>query len=879
MQTIHKNENYLFRGIPVLKDPSCGYLHYCMKTLFLFIMLVSVAPLANGQPELNYYLPEGITYRPSIPTPPSVIGHEVGEWHVTHDRLVTYMMALAKASDRVHLEITGYTYEGRPLLLLIITSPKNHQRLEEIRQKHLQLSDPSRTAKPDVKGMPIVFYMGFSIHGNEASGVNAGLLAAYHFAAAQGDEIERYLDNTIMLFDPCYNPDGMQRFSSWVNSRKSMSVATDPNDAEHNEAWPGGRFNHYWFDLNRDWLVAQHPESRARVRTFQQWRPNVLTDHHEMGTNATFFFQPGVPSRTHPLTPERNMELTRQIGTYHAKALDKIGSLYFTQESYDDFYYGKGSTFPDIQGAVGILFEQASSRGHAQESVNGVVTFPFTIRNQFVTALSTLTAINEMRVQLLDYQHQFYRDALAEANRDPVKAYVFGSLKDAARAAHLAEVFTRQSIDVYRPSASLTFNGKVFEPASSYIVPLHQRQYRLIKSMFEKRTTFRDSLFYDISSWTLPLAFDTDYEELKSVPALGDKVVEPKIPTGQRVGGKSTYAYVFQTTGYYAPRAIYRLLRKGIRVKVASDPFFRSEGTPFDRGSILIPVSGQEKHTELIETVINEITAKDGIDVYAFNTGLDYRGVSLGSSSFLPIKKPVIAMLVGDGISPTDAGEIWHLLDTRYNIPVTLLPVNLLDRASLERYTTIIAPAGNVHLAENTKEKLKDWIQQGGVVIGFEDALTWLQNAGLGKFEMRKGADNSTGKSLPYADIEASAGAQNTSGVIFEAQGDLTHPLLYGFSNPRLYMFKSNNLFMEPASGAYSNPVVYSANPLISGYISKENYALSKRASVAGVTAVGPGRVIGFTDNLCLRAFWLGTNKMLMNAIYYGPLINAAAGR
>ena len=852
------------------------------KIILLTFFITSFALRVSAQPDLSYYLPEGVTYNAAIPTPKSVIGHEVGEWHVTHDRLINYLYALDKASDRISLEVTGYTHEARPLLLLIITAPKNHQNLESIRAQHVQLSDPTKSSTLDTKNMPVVFYIGFSIHGNEASGVNAGLLAAYHFAAAEGPEMENYLNNTIILFDPCYNPDGMQRFSSWVNSRKSQVISTDPNDTEHNEAWPGGRFNHYWFDLNRDWLVAQHPESIARVKNFQKWKPNVLTDHHEMGTNNSFFFQPGVPSRMHPLTPEKNLELTKRIGEFHAKALDEIGSFYYTQEGYDDFYYGKGSTFPDVQGAIGILFEQASSRGHAQESINGVLRFPFAVRNQFTTALSSLKAINAMREDLLNYQRQFFKDAVADASKDPVKAYIFGSAKDNVRAFHLAEIIARQHVDIYKTSSLQTLHGKMYEPGSSYIVPTNQAQYRLIKGMFEKRSQFKDSLFYDISSWTLPLAFGLDYEELKDTPNLGEKVKDPKMPAGKRVGGKSEYAYVFESYGYYAPRAIYRLLNHGLRLKVASDPFFHSDGRKFDRGAIMLPIAGQEKNQDQVEFIINEIVNKDGIDVYAFQTGLDYKGVCLGSSSFLPLKKPVIAMLVGDGISATDVGEVWHMLDARFSIPVTLIPVNVFDKAALNKYTTIIMPPtiGTFSISEATKEKLKTWTQNGGVIIALENALNWLNTAGLGKFEMKKEEEKKEiQKPRAYADIDEFTGAQETSGAIFEAAVDLTHPLLYGYYNARMPIFKSNNLFMEKSKGAYSNPVAFTASPLLSGYMSKENYAKAKESSVAGVSAVGQGRVIGFTDNLCFRAFWLGTNKMLMNAIFYGSLISAASSR
>lgn len=853
-----------------------------MKTLRFVAFFSLLIHTAQAQPALSYYLPEGTTYNPAIPTPQSVIGHEVGEWHISHDRLVNYMYALDKTSDRITLEVTGYTHEARPLLLLTITSPKNQQNIETIRSQHLQLTDPARSSTLDVKSMPAVFYMGFSIHGNEASGSNAALVAAYHLAAAEGKEIEEYLNNTIILFDPSFNPDGLHRFSSWVNSRKSKVISADPADMEHNEPWPGGRTNHYWFDLNRDWLVAQQPESQARIKKFHQWKPNVLTDHHEMGTNATFFFQPGVPSRVHPLTPERNQELTRKIGEFHAKALDNIGSFYYTQEGYDDFYYGKGSTFPDVQGAIGILFEQASSRGHAQESVNGTLHFAFTVRNQFTTALSTLKAVNALREDLLNYQREFFKNAVADAAKDPVKAIVFGS-KDKARAYHLAEMMIRQQVDVYALNSSQTINGKNFEAESSFVVPMSQPQYKLIKGMVEKRTQFKDSIFYDISTWTLPLALGLDYEELKVAPALGQKITELKMPSGKLIGEVAQYAYVFESYGYYTPRAVNRLLQNGIRVKVATDPFYHPSGKKFERGSLLVTVADQGKVADQIQYQIREIIEKDGIDVYSFATGLDYKGVSLGSGTFQVLRKPEIAMLVGDGINPNDAGELLHLMDVRMHIPVTALPVDVLNRTNINRYNTIIFPTGTYSgITDPTKERLKTWVQNGGVIIGFDNALNWLTTTGLGKFEMKK--DEPAGDKKPeqpraYADIEEYRGAQQSPGAIFEATVDLTNPLLYGYTGSKIPVFKDNNLFMEKSKSPYGNPVVYGSSPLLSGYISNPNYAKLKNSSMAGVSAMGRGRVIGFTDNLAFRAFWLGTTKLFTNAVFYGNLLSEAAAR
>ena len=454
-------------------------MRYIIFTLTVFLTFQS---FGQKDLDLSYYLPKDVTYNEDIPKPQDVLGYIPGEWHASHDQVLNYMRALAEASPRIRLENRGTTYEGRQLILLTITSEANQNNLESIRNKHMALTEPGSESL-DTSEMPIVVNQGFSIHGNEPSGANAGLLVAYYLAAAEGPEIEKMLDNTIILLDPAFNPDGLQRFSYWANTNKSKNINPDPQDREYDEVWPGGRTNHYWFDMNRDWLPVQLAESRVRIKTFHNWYPNILTDHHEMGSNSSFFFQPGIPSRTHPLTPDMNQTLTQEIGKYHAAGLDKIGSLYYTEEDYDDFYYGKGSTFPDIQGSIGILFEQASSRGHAQETENGILTFPFTIRNQFTAALSTLKAAQEMRVKLLNYQRDFYQNARKEAEKG---AYAFGSDKDASSAYHLAEVLKRHQVEIHPVKEEFSSNGKKFKPGTSFIVPKQQKQQRLLKAMFER---------------------------------------------------------------------------------------------------------------------------------------------------------------------------------------------------------------------------------------------------------------------------------------------------------------------------------------------------------------------------------------------------------
>ena len=379
-----------------------------LKTRLVQILLFVSPNALYAQTGLDFFLPKDVEYSESIPTPESVIGHEIGHWHLTHDKLLHYFQELGRASERVKIEVIGKTYEKRPLLNVIVTSSKNHSKLDEIKEEHIKISDPDQMSKLSYDQMPVVVRLGYSVHGNEASGANAAVVVGYYLAAAKGKEIDDLLDNTIILIDPSLNPDGMQRYASWVNQHKSKNLVSDPNSREFHESWPNGRTNHYWFDLNRDWLLVQHPESQARLNVYHEWMPNVQTDHHEMMPNSSFFFQPGIASRKNPHIPAQNVRLTEKIAEFHAQALDEQKRLYYSGESFDDFYFGKGSTYPDIQGSIGILFEQATVRGHLRESSNGLMSFKFAIKNHFTVSMSTLEAALKLKHELLSFQCVFF---------------------------------------------------------------------------------------------------------------------------------------------------------------------------------------------------------------------------------------------------------------------------------------------------------------------------------------------------------------------------------------------------------------------------------------------------------------------------------------
>jgi hypothetical protein len=831
-----------------------------MQRIALFLFLATTTLFSQSQTNLSYYLPQDVEYNPSIPIPQSIIGHEVGEWHITHDKLVQYMYALANASNRITIEDRGETFEDRPLLLLTITSPENHKNISSIQSAHINATESNTTNEED---RPIVVYQGFSIHGNEPSGSNAALLAAYYLAAAEGSKIDSILNNTIILFDPSFNPDGLQRFAYWANTNRNINLNPDPNDREYSEVWPGGRTNHYWFDMNRDWLPVQLPESRARIKTFHNWMPNILTDHHEMGTNNSFFFQPGIPSRTHPLTPKLNQELTKGIANYHAKAFDKVGSLYYSEENFDDFYYGKGSTFPDINGSIGILFEQASSRGHIQESDNGILTFPFTIKNQFTAALSTLDAANGMRNTILDYQYNFFKNARKEASKEGNKAIVFGDEKDAAKTYHLAEILKRHHITFHDIKSDFSEHGKNYKKGYSYIVPKNQKNTRLINAMFEKRTSFQDSLFYDISAWTFPLAFNLDYTETTTKNA-GNPIDNLKHLKGG-VNSKSDYAYLFEWNEYYSPKLLNKILKKGLRAKVSMKSF-KARGKFYDYGTIMIPVMNQNMNTSEIYALLNDLAQESHIKIDAVSTGLN-DGIDLGSNNFRSLEPPRVALLVGDGMTSYDAGEIWHLLDTRYDIIATKLDTKSFKRADLGRYNTIIMVNSSSGLNENNTKKLKSWIQDGGTLVAYKNTLRWLKSKELMKIDFKK--KKLIAKNISFEEKGDFKGAQVIGGAIFETKLDRSHPINFGYKNDKLALFRNSTLFVKADTISYNNPIKYTKAPLLSGYISEENLDSISSTVPLKIGKIGRGTIVAFTDNTNFRAFWYGTNKLLMNAIFF----------
>jgi hypothetical protein len=822
-------------------------------------------------------LPAGTTYDPNVPTIESFLGggFHSGKRHLHHHELAAYLQALAAASPRVTVSQYGRTYGGKPLLAATFTSVDNQPRLDELAARRQTWCNP-RAEREEIDHVPLVVYLGYSVHGNEASGGNAAPLVAYYLAAAQGEAVDQLLRNTVILLDPCLNPDGFERFAFWVNNHRGQVANGDPMHREHRETWPGGRTNYYWFDLNRDWLPAQHPESQGRLALFRRWMPNVALDFHEMGNDHTFFFQPGVPARKHPLIPAANVDLTRRLATFHSTALDKVGALYFTEEMFDDFYPGKGSTYPDLHGGVGILFEQASSRGRIQESDHGLLSFDFTVRNQVLTSMSSLEAAAALRKELLEHQRKFYEAAIAEAAASTVKAHLLSAPHDPVRRFLFYELLQRHGIRSYPLAHDVQINDASFAAGDGLLIPVDQPEYRFLQALLERRTNFQENIFYDVSTWALPLAFGFKEASVEQIAAEWyDPGATLDYPARELAIGDDDFAYVVDWRGYYAPRTLYRLLAADILVKCSEVSFaVVAGGQPeeFESGSLLIPLGLQADKREQIQQILKTAASEDGVRIVATNSGLTPDGIDLGSSSFRVVRRPQIAVLTGDGVDGYEAGEVWHALDSRFQIPLTLLDVSNVAGADLKRYTTLVMPGGRyAGLPEPAKEKLKQWVTAGGTLIVQSTACQWLADTQWIPLKLRSRAKPPTAR-RPYAAAGDDAALQQIAGAAFRVLVDTTHPLGYGLPDS-LAVFRDHTTMLEPAENAYATPLIYAPQPLLSGYTSRENQERLAGSASAIALELGSGRVLVLTDNPNFRAFWLGTNRLFLNAVFYGPLI------
>ncbi len=816
----------------------------------------------------DYFYKKFHPFNPDIPSPEEFLGYGIGEHHTRHDLIVSYLTKLAEVSERASIYEYGKTHEGRKLIILTITTPENLKNLEALKKQHLAFTDPSKSPT-NFDEIPIFINLGYNVHGNEPSSSEAALLTAYTMVASQNPEINTYLKHSVIFIDPTINPDGRDRHTQWANTYQGSPLVADPQDAEHNEYWPMGRTNHYWFDLNRDWLLGINPESRGKLNWYHEWYPNVVTDFHEMGSQSSYFFEPMKTNGSlNPIMPKENYEdLNNLFGNYFSKALDSIGSFYFTKEVFDGTYPGYGSSYPDLQGGLGLLFEQASSRGHKQKTAFGEINFPFTIRNQYISSITTVKAAVENKAYLRKYQQEFFKSALTNSGKSKVRGYSFSDDYDKNRVKAFIDKLLLHKIDVY-------------ESGNSFVVPTKQPQYRMVQTMFETYNKYRDSVYYDASAWSVANFYNMKYKAVTSLN-LGKKVISTDSFVETKALQKSEYAYIIDYDDYNATAALNFLQQNNIKVSSSFKPFTaktRGGNITFNYGALVVPVSLQKKDDNEVYALMKQAQNKFKVPAYSVETGYSLKGIDLGSRYVSPISKPRAAMLIGNGVRSYEAGEVWHLLDTRVHMPITKIPMRNFNRINFDKYNTLVMVSGRYNLSKTQQQKIKDWVGKGNTLITIGTASKWAIDKKLVKEELisaDKKDSTETVKRKPYVDAPENIGKEAIGGVIFKVDLDLTHPLAFGYRDTQIPVYKNNSVWIAPSKNEYSTVAQYSKNALIDGFITKKNSNeyLKKSASLM-VSKVGRGRVVLFADNPNFRGSWYGTNRLFLNALFLGDKID-----
>ncbi|WP_051252600.1 M14 family zinc carboxypeptidase [Ferrimonas kyonanensis] len=808
-------------------------------------------------------LPQQDRYLPTLPTPTQQFGHPIGERHLRYDQVLAYFQTLARQSPRVSLESAGVSHQGRQQIAAVITSEANQQRLDQI------LADRARVSERDRVGGPTVVWLAYSIHGDEASGLHAGTLFAYYLAASQSPQVQRWLQEMVILITPSQNPDGNDRFANWVNGYTGSQLNGSNWHREHFQAWPSGRVNHFLADLNRDWLYLRHPESRGRVAVYQRWQPHVVGDYHEMGHNSSYFFQPGVPSRTHPLTPAQNQSLTSALGRYHAEALDALGQPYFSRESFDDFYYGKGSTYPDINGGVGILFEQASVRGHLRDTEYGQRSFRDAIRNQLATSFSTVRGSFEQGKALQQYQHEFFVHSLEQGQDRNDAGLLVSSGGDRGRLQALAEILSAHQVEFQYLANSVTSKGGSYPKGSVYI-PFAQSRYALVAALFDRRTQFADNTFYDVSAFGVDLAFNLEVVTLKRRPKVVSQLPQPAAEaTGPAL------AWTLDWNQRQAPAALAYLLSRQIQVRFAELPG-RLQGHDGEievhPGTLLM--AGNQPG---IASALSTLRTTYELSPQAVVRGQALNGPDLGSRKFRPATAARPLILVGRNVSQYEVGQLWSYLDQQVGVAATLIDAEYAERVPMEEFTHLFLVDGRYRqMTAAIEARIQRFVRQGGVLVAWQGGAREVADWNLVDVSIvgRRQLENEfEDHPIQFAERYQEDARRTIGGAIVDWRLDTSHPLGFGLT-ASLPMMKDREMVLQLDGGQAHQVARYAERPLLSGFMAPEYQSSVGGQASAVVARKDKGAVVLLADNPLFRNFWLGSERLVANSLYLVPALN-----
>lgn len=870
-------------------------LDFRSRSLILIIALFLIsANLLQAQEERFQFDPD-ISYDAEISSPAEFLGYELGAEFSLHSDVVSYFKYLSENSDYLTLQKYGETYEGRDLYFAVVTSKENQNNIDELRNDNLQLTDPASlrntTAESIVSEQPVTVWLSYNVHGNEPSSSEAAMQTAYRLVAGMDAESRDMRNKAITILDPMVNPDGRDRYVFWYKSSRSNVLNTNADDIEHDEIWPGGRTNHYWFDLNRDWTWLVHPESRGRIAVYQEWMPQVHLDLHEQGFNSNYFTMPGTTPRNHEL-PEDYEKWADEFGRGVIEEFDAHNINYATREAFDFFYPGYGSSYPSNMGAIGMLAEQGghSRGGRSVETEDGYeLTLRQRIFDHYTNSIATVRTSVENRESLLSYFHNAFTE---EARKGDVEAFV---LPDNGRdyTYELVDIFLQHGVEIEKATENFTLDNaysywdgnsaqRSFDEGS-FIISTDQPRHIFINTMMKRQLAINDSVMYDMATWSAPMAYNlgASWSENPLDISTAPVTESPDYATGVENSG-AQYAYVFEGDQRYTPNALAQLWKLGYRVRVAKEPFTYN-GHEYSRGSLIVLLGRNYEKRDEVASDMERIAEKAKVTIQGFDTGRMDSGIDLASRDSEPVGRPEVALMVDSPFSSYTAGQIWFLFDQWTEFSINRIRSDRLSSLDLDEYDVLVLPGawgGYSSVLDSTAlDRLKGWVRQGGTLVATEDAAGFMskEESGFASVEMIKEEDSEEDNAdetikpaayTPYAALEDSAGLKRIPGSAFKGHIDNTNPLAFGVPD-KLYSLKFSDEALKPSTD-WQVVGYYDKDPesvLASGYASQENQRKAAGNAFAGVQNMGSGKVVFLLDNTQYRMFWVGPARMMQNAV------------
>lgn len=769
------------------------------------------------------------------------------------------------------------TNEDRPLQIAIFSSPENMRKLEEIRTNNLKLA--GLLPGPAAAGQPIaVVWLSMSVHGNEPSGSECSMELAYRLATQSDPEIKEWLKNTVVIIDPSLNPDGYDRYTHWYRMVSNKFKTPQAASREHREPWPGGRTNHYYYDLNRDWAWATQVETQQRLTVYQSWLPHIHADLHEQYIDNPYYFAPAAEPM-HDYINAWQRDFQTEIGKNHARYFDQHGWLYFTREVFDLFYPSYGDTYPMFNGAIGMTYEQAGhgSAGRAIETSSGdTLTLYDRIEHHLTTSLSTIEMASKNAARVVDNFELYYKKS--QTNPEGLyKSFVIPvANNDRNKINALCALLDRHQIkygiagDAHNKVNGMNYNtGKdtVFSiDRRDLIVSAHQPHGVLVQVLFEPAPNLSDSLTYDITAWAMPHAYGLNAYALK-------QRMEPKEAASMYVARpqpvvERPYAYCVHRSGLAESKFLAQLLLKDIRVRYATEPFDLAD-QHFMSGALVITRGDNSRSDAHFDALVAEIAKETNVPLYPIFSGFATKGHDLGSESFELISKPEVAVVYGEGVDDNSYGHAWFFFEQELNYPVASLTVEQLDGFHLDNYNTLVMPNGYYRINDNTREKLSEWMQRGGRIIAYENAVRAF--AGKDGFVLKnkpeESADTTDKDPEPYQSRKRSMISEQLPGAVIKTHVDNTHPLAFGMASHYFTLKTGPSAYEIPEKG--ETPIWIGEDYLSFGFIGSSVKPRLEKSPVVSIQHVGQGELIYMVDNPLFRSFWQEGKALFANALFY----------